>query len=275
MADNNSEGGFLKYVFSMVFVKQLLMIMGGLLILLLLVLLWLRIYTHHGQKIELPDFIGKNIGDARQMATDHDFEIIAADSLFIVGKPGGLITDQNPKPGSMVKERRKIYVTVTKYIKETVRVADLPTLYGNAYEQKKTELKYRDIESVIKDYKYDPGEPNHILEVYYNGELVISRDGRKDNVVIEKGGTLEFVLSRRDGGDVMIPNLKCVTLDEAKFILESSRLMLGDISKRGEDAEDAVWYIIAQSPPYDGITNIKMGDKVSVTVATKKPDICD
>jgi D-alanine-D-alanine ligase len=147
-------------------------------------------------------------------------------------------------------------------------------LYGNAYEQKKTELKYRDIECVIKDYAYDPGEPNHILEVYYKGQLIISKDGKIDDVVIEKGGTLEFVVSQREGGEVIVPDLVCLDIEEARFLMATSKLEIGDIIKKGGGEPDATWYIVSQSPAYDGITNVQMGSKITITVSTTKPGNC-
>ena len=236
--------------------------------------MWLRFYTNHGQKLELPKFVGMQLEKALEIAESKSFILQVEDSVFIVGKPGGLITDQTPKSCSLVKENRKIYITVTKYNTETVKVSDLPTMYGNAFDQKKTELKYRDIECVVKDYAYDPGEPNHILEVYYKGELIISKDGRRDEVVIDKGSTLECIVSRRDGGDVTIPDLRCLEVEEARFILESSKIQVGDIIKKGTNEPDAVLYIVAQSPPYDGISNIKMGEKINITVSSVKPDDC-
>lgn len=275
MSKNQSQEGFFEYLKSRVFLKQLLFILGSLILLLFIIQMWLRFYTNHGQKIELPKFVGQQLDEAKEVADDKSFELVVVDSIFIVGKPGGLITDQNPKPGSLVKENRKIYLTITKYETETVKVADLPTMYGNAFDQKKTELKYRDIECAIKDYAYDPGEPNHILEVYYKGELIISKDGRREDVVIAKGGTLECVVSRRDGGDVTIPDLRCLEIEEARFILESSKINVGDIIKKGTIEPDATLYIVAQSPPYDGISNIKMGEKINITVSAVKPPDCN
>jgi D-alanine-D-alanine ligase len=275
MGDPKDEGNIFQYLKSKIFLKQILFLGGAVFLLLFLIQLWLRFYTNHGQKLELPKFVGMDLASASELADDKSFELVVIDSIFIVGKKGGLITDQNPKSGSLVKENRKIYITITKYNTETIKVADLPTLYGNAFDQKKTELKYREIECVIKDYAYDPGEPNHILEVYYKGELIISKDGRKEDVVIDKGGILECIVSRKDGGDVTIPDLRCMEVEEAKFLLESSKLELGDILKRGNAEPDATLYVIAQSPPYDGISNVKMGDKISITVAPTKPMDCN
>ena len=80
----------------------------------LIVTLWLRWYTHHGESLLLPDYRDFSIEDARNDAEKKSFELLVADSVFIVGKKGGLILDQNPKGDSKVKQNRKIYVTVTK-----------------------------------------------------------------------------------------------------------------------------------------------------------------
>ena len=272
--NTRAKSSLINYLKSMMFLKQVLFLFGLFLGIVFLIQLWLRFYTNHGQQLELPKFIGMDITDAQEKAEDLSFEIIVIDSIFVVGKKGGLITDQSPKPSSLVKENRKIYVTVTKFGSEMVKVSDLPTLYGNPFEQKKTELKYRDIDCIIKDYAYDPGEPNHILEVWYKGELIISKDQKKSDISIAKGDKLECIVSRRDGGEVTIPDLKCLEVNEARFLLETSKLDIGDIIKRGTSEPDAVLYVIAQSPPYDGISNIKMGEKVNVTVAAVKPADC-
>lgn len=265
----------LDYLKSWEFIKHLLWIAGGIVCLLLLTQLWLRFYTHHGQKIQLQSFKGMHISSAKTKAENHDFELIVSDSIFIVGKSGGIITDQNPKPGSYVKEGRKIYVTVTKFGVESIRFGDLPSLYGNAFEQKKAELKFREIDLIIKDYTYDPGEPDHILEAWYNGQLILSKDVRMDDVQIAKGSTIECILSKPDGGDVMIPDLTCLSLEEANFLLSSSKLMLGEVIKKGSSEPDAILYIVSQEPAFDGITTLAMGEKISVTVSQSKPTNCN
>ena len=74
-------------------------------------MLWLRIYTNHGQKLELPDYRNMSVEEARIDAQKKSFELIVNDSLFRVGTPGGIILNQNPEAGSKVKENRKVYFT--------------------------------------------------------------------------------------------------------------------------------------------------------------------
>jgi D-alanine-D-alanine ligase len=269
-----TSSGFMDYLKSNVFLKQLLFIVGLFITIIFVIQMVLMVYTNHGQKIEMPKLVGLEIENATDKADDLSFEIIVNDSIFVVGKKGGIITDQNPKPGSMVKEDRKIYVTITKYGTETISVDDLPILYGNAFDQKKTELKYRDIDCVIKDYAYDPGEPNHILEVWYRNQLIISKDVKISDINIEKGDKLEFIVSKREGGEVTIPDLRCLNFEEAKFLLETSKLEIGSVVKKGTNEPYEILYVIAQSPPYDGISNIKMGEKISISLSPTKPFDC-
>jgi beta-lactam-binding protein with PASTA domain len=273
--ESKDQKSFFQYLISKDFLKQLLFLAAVFLGIILLANLWLRFYTNHGQKITLPNFVGSSMAEAQNLAEHESFELVVMDSVFALGKSGGIIMDQNPKAKSLVKEGRKIYVTITKYNKETVNSGDLPTLYGNPFEQKKSELKYRDIECVVKDYAYDPGAPDHILEVYYKGELIISKDVRKSDVVIFKGDKLECILSRSDGGDVIIPNLMCLEMTEVEFMLSSNKLLIGTVTTKGTPAADAPLYVISQSPQSDGTSTLKMGEKISVTLSPTKPNDCE
>ena len=236
--------------------------------------MWLRSYTNHGQKLELPDYINQHIDDAKEDAEDKTFTIIVTDSIHRVGKPGGLIINQNPTPGSMVKEKRKIYVNVTKYSPDQIKVSDLPVLYGAEFDQKRTELKYLDITSSIKSEKFDRGEPNHILEVYYNDRLIIDNNVVKSNVTIDKGGMLEFVISKREGGRDLVPNLICqeYIAAEAKCLL--SKFQIGEVEELGEITDRNTAFVVSQSPSYDGSRMIPHNSAISVTITQDRPEDC-
>lgn len=273
---DNKLGSVLARLSEKVWVRQLFYLSVLMLIFLLLVMWALRLYTRHGQKIELADLKGMTLEEASDVTDRHDFELVISDSIFVVGKPGGVILDQNPKPGSFVKEDRKIYITVTKQNADKILVKNLPALYGNAYEQKKKELEYRNIKSTVKSYQYDFGEPNHILEVWYKGQLIISKDVKRDDVEIEKGGVLDFVLSEKEGGEIPVPDLRCMTLAEATFLLESSKLMLGEVVRQGNgSAPDDKWYILEQEPAYDGMSVIERGQTIMVTIVPALPSGCN
>ncbi len=246
------------------------------LVLFLILHFFLRSYTNHGQQLTLPDFIDMHISEAEDLAEDKTFQIIVDDSTHIVGKPGGIIINQNPKSSSKVKENRKVYVTITKYQSDQIRLKSLPDLYGREYEQKRKELAMMKISSRIKGYAYDQGEPNHILEVYYKGQLVVDIDGRKNNVKIEKGGTLDFVLSEQRGLEMGIPDLRCESLAAASFLLEDgAKLKLGTISEQGNVTDRESAYIVDQFPPYTPDGRIYIGESINVVISQEQPEDCN
>lgn len=240
------------------------------------VLLWLKVYTNHGQKLELPDYNEMQLSKAKSDAKDNSFEIIVNDSLFKVGIPGGQILTQNPVAGSLVKENRKVYVDISRYNATVNSLSDLPMMYGREFNSVKRSLAHLEINSKIARYKHDIGEPDHILEVYYNGILIDGKSGKKSNIEIATGGTLEFVLSNRAGGTSSIPDLKCKKMKAVKFILRKSYLKLGDIKKEGaiELSKMDSTYVVSQFPVYNDSIVVDHGSTIDITVRQGKPDFC-
>jgi len=236
---------------------------------------WLKHYTRHDQKLELPDYTSWILNDAVLDASEQSFRISILDSVHIVGKRGNEILQQSPSPGSLVKENRMIYVTITKSNADNISVDRLPILYGKNYERKKRELYQSfEIECKIVGRKFDPGEPGHILAVIYNGETISDRQGRKGDILIEKGTTLNFIISERQGGRLEIPDLVCKTFAEAQFIIENSGLTLGEIITDGNIGIVDSAYVTGQVPdPAEG--QMRMGDEIKLSLTAKKPIDCN
>lgn len=256
-------------------IKHLLLAIGFVIGLVLLTMLWLRFYTNHGEKLKMPDFVKTHILEAVEVAEDNSFQIVVADSIFKLGVKGGTVLNQNPRAGAEVKSGRKVYVTISKFTPDKVKVNDLPVLYGNDFNQKLAELGYRGFKGKIVGKKYDPGEPNHILEVYYKGKLIINQDVFLGDIEISKGEELEFIVSDKGSGEITIPQLECLTLSEAEFILESSKLMLGDVQQRGSISDRNSSYIMTQEPIFDGITKVPMGSRINITIMEDRPANCN
>lgn len=267
---------FLRFLISKDFLKQLLYVLIFLALVALLVLFWLKSYTHSGQKLILPSYVGKYVEDAQKQAKDETFQIIVKDSIHVVGETGGKILDQTPLASAEVKEGRKVYVTVTKFRPDTYMLDELPKLYGNEFNQRQKDLERFEIKSVIKARQYDPGEPNHILEVYYNGRKIVSQNKVDNNVKIEKGGTLEFIVSDRAGGVILIPNLICQEFSAAEFLLKAgNKLKIGRILNVGDITDKNTAYVIDQSPRADGVSEIDMGSSINISISQEKPEFCN
>ena len=227
---------------------------------------WLKIYTNHNQQLTLPDYIGQQFEKSQIDAKDKSFRLIVNDSIHRVGMKGGEIIDQNPKGGAKVKENRKIYVTVTKEIPDEKALKSLPQLYGRNYSRKQKELSFMKIYTKIKNYEHDLGEPNHILKVWYKGKLVADIKGKRQNVNIEIGDTLEFTLSTKSDAELDIPDLMCRTVAEAKTILDVNELELGDVKVDGDIENLQMARVVYQYPSPKNGFKITSGDAVHITV---------
>lgn len=274
-AESTRKKGIIGFLLSRKFLKNLLGIVLLFVISFIIATLWLKFYTKHGQQRELPDYQNMELAVAEKDAKEQKFRLEVTDSIHVVGEPGGKILQQNPEPFSKVKSGRTIYVTITKNEPDEIPASRLPSLYGENYDRKKTELaEHFEIRSKVVGKKYDPGVAGQILEVQYQGNVIIDRAGRRDNVMIEKGGLLEFVISQRSGGSVDIPNMICMQYAEAKFLLESIGLYVGDITYGGTVTELSEAYVIAQNPS-NASKSIDRGAAVSLEVADEKPTTCE
>lgn len=223
----------------------------------------------------MANYIAQPLSKVELMAAAKDYEIVITDSVHLIGKPGGYVLNQTPKPNSLVKRGRTIYLVISRYKADELISDNLPTIYGEKFDFKSKELEsLYQLKLKIVGNKYDPGPSGHILEARRNGELIADKDGKKPGVVIFKGDTIEIIISSSLDGEIEVPNLKCKTLAEARFEIEASGIKLGNISQEGdiENLEDA--YIISQSPVYEKSKKIKMQSSIQLTVSQAYPDDC-
>jgi len=272
MSKNNSWKDFIK---SKYFLQNLGMVVGMVILFFVIVIFSIKRFTYHGEAIEMPDLMGQYIETTQDLVKKHKFKLILADSVFIVGKPGGLIINQNPLPGSKVKRKRSVYLTITKSKADEISSSRLPVMYGKSYERKSRELKNGyEIFTKIVDYKYDAGPENYILAVIYKGDTIVSNRDRDLDVMIEKGSTLEFVVSKSSGGEIDRPNMVCKSYQEALFLARSLQIhLVEDPSSPVADKYDA--YIHQQDPEFYPGGRMLMGDTITVFLQENKPSYCD
>jgi beta-lactam-binding protein with PASTA domain len=119
---------FLRFIFSLKFIKQLgiAIVVSGLLI--WAVLIWMSYYTGHDKYLVVPDLKGKLINPVKNSPAYADFRFVIIDSVYDPGCLPGTIMYQDPWQDSHVKKNRQIYVTVSSSIPEMVPMPDLKYL---------------------------------------------------------------------------------------------------------------------------------------------------
>lgn len=251
------------------------MVVGMVILFFMITMFSIKRWTYHGEAIEMPDLLGQYVETTDDLIEKHNFKLILADSVFIVGKPGGLIINQNPLPGSKVKRNRSVYVTITKTKADEISSSRLPVMYGKSYDRKSRELKNGyEIFTKIIDYKYDSGPENYILAVIYKGDTIVSNQIRELDVMIEKGSTLECVVSKSSGGEIDRPNMVCKSYQEALFLARTLQIeLIEDPSSEVEDKYKS--YINQQFPEFYPGSRMLMGDTIIVYLSENKPAYCD
>jgi beta-lactam-binding protein with PASTA domain len=119
---------FLRFLFSKVFLKHLLIATGIAAVLIFATLQGLAWYTMHNEYIVVPDFRGLSYQDVKSGNEYKNYQFSVIDSTFDPDKPKGSILSQDPYPGAKVKKNRMVYMTVTSEVPEKTTMPDLGDL---------------------------------------------------------------------------------------------------------------------------------------------------
>jgi hypothetical protein len=99
---------------SRLFWKQIgLALVIGVAILIILII-WLNIYTRHGQSRPTPEVRGLSIKEAKAVASKNRMRFQVIDSVYTAFVPRGCVAEQI-LPGHRVRERRMIKVTINAF----------------------------------------------------------------------------------------------------------------------------------------------------------------
>ena len=94
-------------------------------IIVVLTLLWLSIYTRHGQSYPVPDLYGLSIEEAEKVVKDNKLRFQVIDSVYTNIVPRGCVVEQNPVAGFEVKKNRRIMVSINAFKPEMVEMPNL------------------------------------------------------------------------------------------------------------------------------------------------------
>lgn len=82
-------------------------------------------FTHHGEKIEVPNVLGKSLYDAETMLKDRGLVALVVDSMYDKSAPRGSVLEQSPKSGYEVKGGRMVYLAVNLKGEPMAQVPDV------------------------------------------------------------------------------------------------------------------------------------------------------
>ena len=179
--------------------------------------------TRHRARRTVPDFVGLRLNDAEYFASRRDLQIVINDSLHVSAYPGGVVLDQLPKGGVVVKPGRKIYVTINSVRQPMVAV---PYVAGRSLRQAKNMLETVGLTIDFLEYTEDLAT-NYVLAEYVGGVEV----SEESDMRVEKGsGVVLRVGVAENDTYTSVPQILGRTLFEAKSRLWESGLNIGEIN---------------------------------------------
>jgi len=131
--------GFIKYLFSKQFLKQLLIASVLFVALFFGLNTWLQLTTNHEQQIQVPDLSKLNISEVELELGELNlhYEVIDSSS-YNSSYPKKSVIDQSPDKNSFVKENRTIYLTLNPSKYGDVEIQEF---YGKTKKEVIAELK--------------------------------------------------------------------------------------------------------------------------------------
>ena len=141
---------------------------GIALVLLMSTLIWLKIYTHHGQAIRVPDLSGLTEDEVGDVITSRNLRFEVVDSVYSQEMPRGTVIKQNPRASSIVKKNRRIFLTMNAINPEMI---SMPRLVGLSIRQARLALQNAGL--VLGDIQYRPDYAiNNVLQQMHADSVI-------------------------------------------------------------------------------------------------------
>lgn len=132
--------GLIQFMKSKTFFRQLLYAFVGIIVFVFVIMKWLNISTNHDQKIEVPNLKEMSLNDVERTLEELDLNFVVIDSAsYNPNYPGKAVIDQDPEPGDLVKEKRKIYLTLNP---SGYKDVEIPDLFGKTRRQVTSQLRF-------------------------------------------------------------------------------------------------------------------------------------
>lgn len=201
------------------YVKNVLYAFAGVIILLLLAIIALNIFTRHGRTYPVPNLSGLTIEQAMEMVDRGDLRLEVADSVYIDTRTRGVIVDQNPKPNTEVKSKRRIFLTINAVIPVMV---PMPNLIDLSNRQAKAMLEQQGLRIARLSYAPDIAA-NSVLSQKIKGVTIVA--GTK----VPRGSKVELVLGLGSNPQTGVPLLIGQSTEEAQSRIYESSLNVGEV----------------------------------------------
>lgn len=234
-------------------IKHLLYMLVISIVIIVLAFMLIKAIARQGKEYELPDYCGTPLAQLKHDNPLH-FTYVVIDSVYDAEKEGGIIIQQDPKPGTMVKTHRKVYVTVTTFAPSDVVLPELSnmTVRSAVSALEAAGLRCGKLKFVDSPYR------NMILEATCKGKMVYA--GEK----MDQGAAVDLTVGIGDKPvGTRVPFVIGQAPAKARRGILSASLNVGAEHWEGvTNRNSAVCYKLY--PDYTGVTRYPLGTIVEM-----------
>ena len=151
------------------------------------------LYTHHGEKIQVPNVRHKSFADAEHILDKLGLQIAISDTGYVKTLPPDCILEQSLVPGQVVKSGRTVYVVVNASSTPTLTIPDV--IDNSSYREARARLTAMGFK--VGDPEYVPGERDWVYGIKCKGRLV----GTGQRVPVDAYIIIQVGDGRRDLSD--------------------------------------------------------------------------
>lgn len=223
---------------------------------------FLNVVTQHGRELAVPDFRGLTVAEAMALADSAGVRVDVIDSVYS-NRNRGCVEHHTPHAGTMVKNGRRILLTVNAV---NARKVAVPNLVGYSLRQAVPEIEKRGLVLGRLEYRKDIAT-NNVLEQHYRGRKV------EAGTLLDAESVIDLVVGLDEADDfTMVPDLTGFDAKDAVKIIHDCYLNVRAVRydkdvRTYEDSLDAVVY--RQNPEPSEFT---VGMGTDVTIYLKKAD---
>ncbi len=224
----------------------------------IVLLLFLHIFTRHGQGFPVPDFTGMSSKQVVAIANKKKLRFEISDSVYIRDKEPGSVIFQTPLPGVYVKPNRRVFLTINAINPQMV---EMPNVVGVTLRQAKSILDLKGFVIGTLSFKQDIAI-NNILEQLYQGMEV------EPGELLPKGSTINLVLGKGLYNEkTVLPRLIGLTLSDACNLLLEASLNIGKVAYDAtviDRIDSLTAKVYSQYPNPTGESSVNFGTKVNL-----------
>jgi hypothetical protein len=253
---------FFKIIFSKQFLKHVGILFLTGVVMIILTFIGLNIYTRHGKGFEVPDFTGLTEQQFRHLIESNNLKYAIIDSIYVDDTPPGIVIEQTPEPGSMVKTNRNIFFTINSWSPEKVQMPDVID-----YSIRNARVMLESFGLKVGNLIYLPSEyTNLVLGQHYKGKPI------KAGTPLKRGSTIDLLVGKGLSNQTTgIPDLIGLHFYEAKETCQNLSLNIGAqiydttvVSK--EDTLNA--FIWKQRPIKSNDNQLRLGSSIDIWLTT-------